>query len=74
MAQYDFICRSCDRPFEVFSVGFIRDEQKRCPRCGSLEVQQQYTSFLHNIKAAPAPAPSCACAAAPQGCACAGCE
>lgn len=74
MAQYDFTCRSCDQTFEVFSTGFINDEQRHCPHCGSRDVQQRYSSFLHSIKAAPTPAAACACAAAPQGCGCPGCD
>lgn len=77
MAHYDFVCRACGHAFEVFSTGFIRDEQKFCPICSSADIQQQYSSFLHSIKAAPsAPACDCdcACAAAPGGCGFAGCE
>ena len=46
MSQYDFTCHECEADFEVFSTGFIKDEQKQCPECGSTNVQQKFTSFL----------------------------
>lgn len=48
MALYDFVCRECGHPFEVFSRGFIREEQKECPKCESTDVRQKFTSFLRN--------------------------
>lgn len=48
MALYDFVCRECGHPFEVFSRGFIREEQKVCPKCESTDVRQKFTSFLRN--------------------------
>lgn len=46
MALYDFDCSDCGAEFEVFSTGFIKDEQKVCPTCGSQDVRQRFTSFL----------------------------
>ena len=46
MALYDFVCADCDHIFEVFSVGFIKAEQQECPRCGSRNVRQKFSSFL----------------------------
>jgi len=46
MALYDFACQACGTDFEVFSTGFIKDDQKVCPACGSAEVQQKFSSFL----------------------------
>ncbi len=46
MALYDFVCLDCDEQFEVFSTGFIKDEQKVCTACGSPHVQQKFSSFL----------------------------
>ena len=46
MALYDFVCNQCDHDFEVFSTGFIKDDQKKCPQCGSTDAQQRFRSFL----------------------------
>ncbi len=48
MALYDFVCRECGHVFEVFARGFIREEQKECPKCGSGDVRQKFSSFLRN--------------------------
>jgi putative FmdB family regulatory protein len=48
MAQYDFICNECGHLFEVFSKGFIKEHEKKCPNCGSLQVRQKFASFLRN--------------------------
>ncbi len=46
MALYDFACLDCGTEFEVFSTGFIKDEQKVCPSCSSDHVKQKFSSFL----------------------------
>jgi putative FmdB family regulatory protein len=46
MANYDLTCRACGTDFEVFSTGFLKDEQKKCPECGSTDVQQKFTGFM----------------------------
>ena len=48
MALYDFACLDCGEEFEVFSTGFIKDEQKVCPACESVHVQQKFSSFLRS--------------------------
>ena len=48
MALYGFVCRECGHTFEVFSIGFIKEEQKECPKCGSRDVQQKLSSFLRS--------------------------
>lgn len=45
MAGYDLRCRSCGKDFEVFVLGFLKDEAKLCPDCGSREVEQRFTGF-----------------------------
>jgi len=45
MASYDLRCRSCGKDFEVFVLGFLKDEAKVCPDCGSREVEQRITGF-----------------------------
>ena len=49
MASYDLVCEECEHVFEVFRQGFLRDEDKVCPECGSTEVRQKYSSFLSNL-------------------------
>ena len=49
MASYDLVCENCEHVFEVFRQGFLRDEDKVCPECGSTETRQKYTSFLRNL-------------------------
>lgn len=46
MAEYDLTCNDCGSAFEVFSMGFLKDDQKKCPECGSTNVQQKITSFM----------------------------
>ena len=53
MALYDFICDDCGSAFEVFSVGFLKDEQKQCPQCGSRAVRQKYSAFLRGLATGP---------------------
>ncbi len=61
MAIYDFVCRKCDHPFEVFLNSFVKEKQKNCPSCGSSDVRQTFRSFLRS-----GPAPSTGCAAPPS--------
>jgi putative FmdB family regulatory protein len=63
MSQYEFSCRECEGDFEVFSTGFIKDEQKRCPECGSADVRQKFTSFLRGGSSSSGPARAGGCAA-----------
>ena len=35
MASYDLVCDECDHDFEVFRQGFLKDEDRVCPECGS---------------------------------------
>ena len=45
MAGYDLRCRTCGKDFEVFVLGFLKDEAKVCPDCGGHEVEQRFTGF-----------------------------
>ncbi len=45
MASYDLKCRSCGNDFEVFVLGFLKDDAKVCPDCGGREVEQRFTGF-----------------------------
>ena len=57
MATYDLVCTQCGRPIELYVQGFLEPEDKRCPSCGSLDVEQKFTSFLTGLT------PSDGCAA-----------
>jgi putative FmdB family regulatory protein len=46
MPTYDMVCGKCSQTFEVFRPGFMRDEDRVCPECGSTEVEQAMTGFL----------------------------
>ena len=58
MATYDFVCKACDKEFELFVPGFLKEKDKRCPECGSADVRQKFSSFLKNIGAGGSCSPS----------------
>jgi putative FmdB family regulatory protein len=43
MPFYDLKCDDCGHQFEKFVTGFIKDDDKECPRCYSRKVSQQYS-------------------------------
>ncbi|HEY5387695.1 MAG TPA: zinc ribbon domain-containing protein [Thermoleophilia bacterium] len=49
MASYDLVCEKCDHAFEVFRQGFLKDGDRVCPKCGSTDVRQKFSSFLTNL-------------------------
>ena len=46
MPTYDLACATCDTNFERYRQGFLRDEDRVCPDCGSQEVTQRFTGFV----------------------------
>ena len=46
MPTYDLACVACDTNFERYRQGFLRDEDRICPDCGSHEVTQRFTGFV----------------------------
>lgn len=46
MPTYDLACTDCDTTFERFRQGFLRDEDRVCPDCGSVQVKQLITGFV----------------------------
>jgi putative FmdB family regulatory protein len=49
MASYDLVCDECEHEFEVFRQGFLKDEDRVCPECGSQNVRQKFSSFLSGL-------------------------
>ncbi len=45
MPTYDFLCRSCNERFEIFLTRIIRDDDKRCPKCGGSDIAPIYEEF-----------------------------
>jgi putative FmdB family regulatory protein len=45
VASYDLRCRTCGNEFEVFVLGFLKEQDKVCPQCGGREVEQRLTGF-----------------------------
>jgi putative FmdB family regulatory protein len=45
MASYDLKCRACGEEFEVFQLGFLKEEAKVCPACEGRDIEQRFTGF-----------------------------
>lgn len=39
MPTYDLTCKDCGNRFEIFLMRILREEDKRCPKCGSDRVK-----------------------------------
>lgn len=64
MPSYDLRCSSCEHDFEVFVQGFLKDEHRECPECGSHDVEQRFTGFFactspSSSGGGSGPAPAC---------------
>jgi putative FmdB family regulatory protein len=46
MAIYDLKCDECGHQFEKFVSGFLSEQDKVCPECGSHRISQKFTSFF----------------------------
>lgn len=70
MASYDLKCRSCGYDFEVFVLGFLKEDAKVCPNCGGSDVEQRFTGFGGVLGLGPA-VPACVDTGQcrPEGCA-----
>ena len=51
MAFYDLHCQTCGCTFELYVQGFLKDEHKVCPECGSREVEQQLSGGFLRVGA-----------------------
>ena len=46
MPTYEYLCRKCNKKFAVLMMLSERDAKRvRCPKCGSLKVVQQISTF-----------------------------
>ena len=59
MASYDLRCGSCGKDFEVFVLGFLKDEVKVCPDCASHQVEQRFTGFQGFVMGRSGSSPTC---------------
>ena len=48
MATYDLVCLECGHVFELFVQGFLKNEDRQCPSCGSFKTRQKFSPFLTN--------------------------
>jgi putative FmdB family regulatory protein len=49
MATYEFVCSECENEYEVYVQGFLKDQDRDCPKCGSANTRQKFSSFLRNL-------------------------
>jgi putative FmdB family regulatory protein len=47
VATFDLKCVACGHGFEVYVQGFLKEADKVCSECGSTDVAQVYSGFLH---------------------------
>ena len=46
MPEYDFLCEKCEKPFSLtMSISEYDKKKPRCPKCKSVKVKRQITSF-----------------------------
>lgn len=67
MASYDLVCLACGHDFEVFVPGFIKDEDRQCPACGSFKTRQKFSAFLTNASSSSGPAGCADCTQSSSG-------
>jgi putative FmdB family regulatory protein len=46
MPVYDYVCNDCHKPFELVLTLREHDDQIKCPKCGSKNVEQEATAFF----------------------------
>ena len=58
MATYDLVCLECGHVFELFVQGFLKNEDRQCPSCGSFKTRQKFSPFLTNASSSSGDSPS----------------
>jgi len=48
MIRLDLVCSNCKHSFQMEATTILKDEEKRCPNCGSETVRQTFASYLRN--------------------------
>jgi putative FmdB family regulatory protein len=48
MATYDLVCLECGHVFDLYVQGFLKNEDRQCPNCGSFKTRQKFSPFLTN--------------------------
>jgi putative FmdB family regulatory protein len=49
MASFDLVCNECGHEFEIYVQGFLRDDDRVCPKCDATDVRQKFSGFLRNL-------------------------
>jgi len=57
LATFDLVCLECGHAFEVFVQGFLKNEDRQCPSCGSFKTRQKFSPFLTNAASSSGDAP-----------------
>jgi len=69
MPIYEYVCQSCQQPFEALIMG---SEKAECPACGSSKLEKQLSVFAVNEdkrpEIPPSPCESCDNPAGPGSC------
>ncbi len=48
MIKLDLVCNACKHAFELEAETSLKDDEKRCPECGSDSTRQTFQSYLRN--------------------------
>jgi DNA-directed RNA polymerase subunit RPC12/RpoP len=48
MIRLDLVCSTCRHSFQLEAATTLKDEEKRCPKCGSESTRQTFASYLRN--------------------------
>lgn len=48
MIKIDLVCGTCRHSFHLEAESILKDEEKRCPECGSESTRQTLRSYTRN--------------------------
>jgi len=46
MPVYDYICKDCNKPFELVLTLSEHEKDIKCPKCGGKNVEQELAAFF----------------------------
>jgi len=49
MPIFEFVCKSCDQPFEELLRNASEIDQVTCPECGSVHIQKKLSTFAAKV-------------------------